>query len=147
MSRNWAPSHYFPTHSPPIAPPPNIAASAPPSQPPAALTSLLLNQAKASPIKPFLATDEANHSPVVWEKFSRRYLVMFYFFKFFYSREAIAAIIGDIVIFYHSKRSIEILQVCFSRKQVWSWLEFWLLSVPAFTSVFDSWLLFPNIGL
>ena len=49
--------------------------------------------------------------------------------------------------FYDSKRSIEILQVFFSRKQVCSWLEYWLLCVRAFTSIFDCWLLFSNIGL
>ena len=38
-------------------------------------------------------------------------------------------------------------QIFFSRKQVCSWLEFWLLSVRAFTSVFDRWLLFSKIGL
>ena len=31
-----------------------------------------LNQAKASLTKPWLATDEINGSPVVWEQFARR---------------------------------------------------------------------------
>ena len=35
----------------------------------------------------------------------------------------------------------------FSRKQFCSWLEFWLLCIRAFTSVFDCWLLVSNIRL
>ena len=90
------------------------------------------------------------------------------FYRFYDSKRSIEIL----QVFYDSKRGIEILQVFKTRRGVlrfyrflrleeeyWNsrsflaeskirpWLEFWLLPVQAFNSIFDCWLQFPIIGL